>query len=169
MADGNSLFNLASLLLKNVDVNSILKTVMGNGGMGQLGGMLQGILGGGKPQAPQGVGSPPQPVQAVPQGPPNQAISPPGPQYSGFNISSAYRPPISFMGPQAMQMPGMFSQFLPMGPAVQGYSTQPGINQNYMNGMDLNYMAQFQSPLIGNNNSFDIFGGYDAPSSNDTY
>lgn len=149
MANSNSLLNIASLLLSNLDITSIVKTMLNKVDMGQLTGILSGNSGSGNGNA--AANAAPQAQQAAAQ-PANNT----GSFLQGLNINS-FAPPIQTLSTQAM--PDMFSQMFGGIAPIQGYQMQqpffPAMSQGLIN----------PYPISSYNNNY--YGGYYMPPQED--
>lgn len=147
MANSSSLLNIASLLLNNLDITSIVKTMLNKIDMGQLTGMVSGALGTGNgnvtaASAPQ---SQEQTQTSAASAPP---VNNTGSFLQGLNINS-FAPPIQTLNTQAI--PGMFSQMLGGFAPVQGYQMQ----QPFLSAMNQGLINPYQFYPYSN-----YYGGY---------
>ncbi len=151
MANSGSLLNIASLLLNNLDVTSIMKTMLNKVDMGQLSGMVSGVLGSGNGNAAAN-SAPPAEASAAAAPATNNS----GSFLQGLNINS-FAPPIQTLNTQAMS--GMFSQMFGGVQPVQGYQMQqpylPSMNQGLINPYPI-------SPY-----NYNYYGGYPMPPQED--
>jgi hypothetical protein len=120
----SGLLNIASLLLNNLDVTSIMKSMLSKVDMGQLGGIVSGALGSNNGNAAAN-SAPAAEAQAVAAPQSNNR----GSFLQGLNINS-FASPIQSINSQAM--PGMFSQMFGGIAPAQGYQLQ----QPYLPSMD---------------------------------
>lgn len=127
MAD-SPLMNIASLLLSNLDMTSIMKSMLGKMNLGQSGGST-GTSATPPSAASQGQGAPVSASTA-----PAQVSQPQAPQPTSSFGMNPFASPMSMLSPQSMgsndffsQMMGSMSQF--QGPAIGQFGSP-----NYYNG-----------------------------------
>jgi len=129
MANSNSLLNIASLLLNNLDITSIVKTMLNKIDMGQLTGMISGNSGSGNGNAAANSANQGQQASTAAQSSNNT-----GSFLQGLNINS-FAPPIQTLNTQAMT--DIFSQMFGGIAPIQGYQMPdpffPTISQGLIN------------------------------------
>lgn len=129
MANSNSLLNIATLLLNNLDITSIMKTMLNKVDMGQLSGIVSGALGSNNGNTANNSASAAETqTTAAPKA--NNT----GSFLQGLNINN-FAPPIQSISSQSM--PNMFSQMFGGIAPAQSFQLQqpflPSMDQGLIN------------------------------------